>query len=109
MKRCQRGVISMAIAEVTIIPLGTGSTSVSQYVADIEKLLAKQEGVTHELTSMSTIIEGPIDRLFEVIRVLHEVPFDNGAARVSTSIKIDDRRDKPSSMAQKLKSVAEKM
>lgn len=99
----------MAIAEVTIIPLGTGSTSVSQYVADIEKVLAKQEGVTHELTPMSTIIEGPIERLFEVIQVLHEVPFEKGAGRVSTSIKIDDRRDKPSSMAQKLKSVAEKM
>jgi uncharacterized protein (TIGR00106 family) len=99
----------MAIAEVTIVPLGTGSTSVSQYVADIEKVLAKQEGVTHQLTPMSTIIEGPLDRLFEVIRVLHEVPFENGAGRVSTSIKIDDRRDKPSSMAQKMKSVAEKM
>ncbi|TCZ72863.1 MTH1187 family thiamine-binding protein [Paenibacillus albiflavus] len=99
----------MAIAEVTIIPLGTGSTSVSQYVAEIEKVLAKQEGVTHELTPMSTLIEGPLDRLFEVIQVLHEVPFANGAGRVSTSIKIDDRRDKPSSMAQKLKSVADKM
>jgi len=99
----------MAIAEVTIIPLGTGSTSVSQYVAQIEKVLAKQEGVTHQLTPMSTIIEGPLNRLFEVIQVLHEVPFENGAGRVSTSIKIDDRRDKPSSMAQKLKSVADKM
>jgi len=99
----------MAIAEVTIVPLGTGSTSVSQYVADIEKVLAKQEGVTHELTSMSTIIEGPIERLFEVIQVLHEVPFEKGAGRVSTSIKIDDRRDKPSTRAQKLQSVAEKM
>lgn len=99
----------MAIVEVTIVPLGTGSTSVSQYVADIEKVLAKQKGVTHQLTPMSTIIEGPLDRLFEVIRVLHEVPFENGAGRVSTSIKIDDRRDKPSSMTQKMKSVAEKM
>lgn len=99
----------MAIAEITIIPIGTGSTSVSEYVAHIEKVLAKQEGVSHELTSMSTIIEGPIDRLFEVIQILHEVPFEQGAGRVSTSIKIDDRRDKPSSRAQKLQSVAEKM
>ena len=83
----------MAIAEITIIPIGTGSTSVSEYVAHIEKVLAKQEGVSHELTSMSTIIEGPIDRLFEVIQILHEVPFEH----------------KPSSRAQKLQSVAEKM
>ena len=31
----------------------------------------------------------------------------NGAARVSTSIKIDDRRDKPASMEQKMQSVAD--
>ncbi|MGZ9584485.1 MTH1187 family thiamine-binding protein [Paenibacillus marinisediminis] len=99
----------MAIAEITIIPLGTGSTSVSEYVARIENVLAGLEGVTHELTPMSTIIEGPIDRLFEVIRILHEVPFEQGVGRVSTSIKIDDRRDKPSSRAQKLQSVAEKL
>ncbi|MDZ7543577.1 MTH1187 family thiamine-binding protein [Clostridium perfringens] len=99
----------MAIAEITIIPLGTGTTSVSEYVARIEQVLAGLEGVSHELTPMSTIIEGPIDRLFEVIHILHEVPFEQGVGRVSTSIKIDDRRDKPSSRAQKLQSVAEKL
>lgn len=99
----------MAIAEVSIIPLGTGTTSVSEYVAQIERVLAQQEGVSHELTPMSTIIEGPIDRLFEVLRILHEVPFEQGIGRVSTSIKIDDRRDKLSTRAQKLQSVADKM
>ncbi|MNY66894.1 hypothetical protein D3C86_2043910 [compost metagenome] len=61
------------------------------------------------MTPMGTILEGPLDRLFEVIRAVHEVPFLNGAARVSTSIKIDDRRDKPASMEQKMQSVADKL
>jgi len=99
----------MAIAEITIIPIGTGSTSVSDYVVDIQRVLANQPGVTVQLTSMSTIVEGPLDRVFEVIRTMHEVPFEHGAGRVSTSIKIDDRRDRPSSSAQKLQSVADKL
>lgn len=39
---------------------------------------------------------------------MHEVLFDNGAMRVSTSITIDDRRDKKGTMEQKLQSVDEK-
>ncbi|NMM54948.1 MTH1187 family thiamine-binding protein [Paenibacillus aquistagni] len=99
----------MAIAEITIIPIGTATTSLSAYVAQLQEVLSKQEGIQYELTSMSTIVEGSLDRLFEVIRVLHETPFQHGAARVSTSIKIDDRRDKPSSSLQKIQSVQEKI
>ena len=99
----------MAIAEFTIIPIGTATTSLSGYVADLHKELEKYADVTFEMTPMGTILEGPIDRLLEVIRAVHEVPFTNGAERVSTSIKIDDRRDKPSSMKQKMKSVTDKL
>ncbi|WIV19603.1 MTH1187 family thiamine-binding protein [Paenibacillus polygoni] len=99
----------MAIAEVTIIPIGTGSTSLSSYVADLQRVLAEQPGITYELTSMSTIIEGDIADVLAAIAVLHETPFANGAQRVSTSVKIDDRRDRASSSKQKLKSVREKL
>jgi len=99
----------MAIVEVTIAPLGTGSPSVSRYVAECHKVLAQEEGVTYQLTPMSTIIEGDLDQILTVIRKMHEVPFAAGAMRVSTSIKIDDRRDKVSTMAGKLQSVKEKL
>ncbi|ULL19378.1 thiamine-binding protein [Paenibacillus sp. H1-7] len=100
----------MAIAELTIIPIGTNTTSLSQYVADIQQVLEQaEEPIHYEMTAMSTIIEGSLDDLMNVIRRLHEVPFSHGAQRVSTSIKLDDRRDKSGSIEQKLKSVAEKM
>ena len=100
----------MAIVEVTIIPIGTQTTSLSSYVADLVKELENApESIKYELTAMSTIIEGNLEDLFKVIRRLHEVPFLNGAARVSTSIKIDDRRDIVASIAQKMKSVADKL
>ncbi|NEW09558.1 MTH1187 family thiamine-binding protein [Paenibacillus sp. SYP-B3998] len=99
----------MAIAEFTIIPIGTATTSLSSYVADLHKELEKHTDIIFEMTPMGTILEGPLDRLFEVIRAVHEVPFTHGAQRVSTSIKIDDRRDKQASMAQKMQSVVEKL
>lgn len=99
----------MAIAEVTVIPIGTGSTSLSSYVAELQHVLEKQSGITYTLTSMSTIIEGPLDEVFSAIRAIHEAPFQSGAGRVSTSVKIDDRRDKASSSEQKLHSVREKL
>lgn len=99
----------MAIAEVTIIPIGTASTSLSSYVADLQRVLEQQNNIQYTLTSMSTIIEGSLDDIFIAIRAIHEAPFQTDAQRVSTSIKIDDRRDKASSSAQKLRSVQEKL
>ena len=96
--------------EITIVPLGTGSPSVSHYVAEIHKVLeAAPEAVRFQLTPMSTILEGDLEDLFAVVRRMHEVPYSKGAQRVSTSIKIDDRRDKPSTMAGKVQSVLDKL
>ncbi|GIP54283.1 MTH1187 family thiamine-binding protein [Paenibacillus vini] len=99
----------MAIAEVTVIPIGTGSTSLSSYVAELQRVLEQQKGIKYTLTSMSTIIEGPLDDIFAAIRAIHEAPFHSDAKRVSTSIKIDDRRDKEGSSEQKLRSVQDKL
>jgi uncharacterized protein YqgV (UPF0045/DUF77 family) len=40
---------------------------------------------------------------------MHESPFSEGAMRVSTSIRIDDRRDTKATMESKLKAVEEKL
>jgi uncharacterized protein (TIGR00106 family) len=61
--------------------------------------------MSYRLTSMGTIIEGSLDEVLEVIRKMHEVPFSKGASRVVTLLKIDDRRDKPVTMADKVESV----
>lgn len=99
----------MAIVEATIVPIGTGTTSVSKYVADCHKVLKGEERIKYMLTPMGTIFEGDLDVILEVIRKMHEIPFREGAMRVSTTIKIDDRRDKVGTMEQKLKAVEEKL
>ncbi|KAB3530048.1 MTH1187 family thiamine-binding protein [Alkaliphilus serpentinus] len=99
----------MAIVELTIVPLGTGSTSISNYVADCHKILMMEKELKYQLTPMGTIIEGDLNRILETIKKMHEIPFKKGAMRVSTSIKIDDRRDQEGSMQQKLQSVEAKL
>jgi len=98
----------MAIVEVTIVPLGTKSTSLSKYVVACHKVLQSEKKIKYQLTPMGTIIEGDLDVILQVIRKMHEVPFKKGAFRVSTTIRIDDRRDKVSTMKDKVDSVINK-
>ena len=98
----------MAVVFLSITPLGTGTPSVSRFVAGVEKIL-RDTSLRHELTAMGTIIEGDLDAILPVIRKMHEMPFLQGAARVSTLIKIDDRRDKEHTIEGKVRSVTEKL
>jgi len=82
----------MAVVEISVAPLGTGSLGVSAFVAACVEVVAAS-GLAYQLTPMGTIIDGDIDEIFAVLRNMHEVPFGKGAQRVSTLIKIDDRRD----------------
>ena len=95
------------LAELTVVPIGVG-TSVSRYVAGCLKVLDDAPGVTYELTSMGTIALGTLDAVLAAARKMHEVPFEMGAMRVVTTIKVDDRRDKQASLRSKVSSVMEK-
>jgi uncharacterized protein (TIGR00106 family) len=82
------------MAELSLVPLGTSSTELSTYIAEALKRIKQVKGLKWQLTPMGTIIEtDSLDKLFEVVRDAHEALFVIGAKRVSTLIKIDDRRD----------------
>jgi uncharacterized protein (TIGR00106 family) len=98
----------MAVVFLTITPIGTGTPSVSRWVAGVQEIL-RATRLTHQLTAMGTIIEGDLDEILEVVRRMHEHPFTQGAVRVSTLLKIDDRRDKEHTIAGKLASVEAKL
>ncbi len=99
----------MALVEVSIIPLGTETTSVSQYVAMAVKVLQDEKAIKYELTSMGTIIEGDLTHLLSTVQKMHEAVLDAGVTRVVTTIKIDDRRDKSSGMSSKMESLKSKL
>lgn len=95
----------MAVVDVTIVPVGTASASLSDYVAGCLAVLQEAEGIHWQLTPMSTVIEGDLEQVLAVIRKMHEQPFSKGAGRVVTTICIDDRRDKTLTAAGKVAAV----
>ncbi len=99
----------MAVVEVSIIPLGTKTPSISKYVARALRVLRQEKNIKYELTSMGTIMEGDLGEILRVVRNMHEATFDGEVMRVVTIIKIDDRRDKTLSMGGKMESLLKKL
>ncbi|MBM4463702.1 MAG: MTH1187 family thiamine-binding protein [Chloroflexi bacterium] len=99
----------MAIAKISIVPVGTGSPSLSEHIARAVKVLRQEKGVKYELTSMGTIIEGDLDGILGVIKKMHRAVLAEGVTRVVTAIEIDDRQDKTSTMVSKVESVVKKL
>lgn len=93
----------MAIVAVSIAPTGEGA-SVGAYVAEALRVLEAQDEVKWELGPMFTTLEGDLDQILRLVRQMQEAVFSMGAVRVGTVLKIDDRRDKPATMAKKIAS-----
>jgi uncharacterized protein (TIGR00106 family) len=98
----------LAIIAVSIAPLGEGA-SVSKYVTETQRVLREDGRLKYRLDPMFTTIQGDIDTCLDVIKKMHEAVFAAGAQRVETLIKIDDRRDKPLDMDDKIRSVEVKL
>lgn len=99
----------MAIIDISVVPVGTQSPSVSQYVAGAIGILKNEPGIKYQLTPMNTIIEGDLQQLLSLAQRMHASAFDAGAMRVVTTIRIDDRRDKLLTMDGKMEAVKEKL
>ena len=99
----------MTLLAISVAPSGTQGTSLSDYVAKAIKVAREDSRVKMELGPMFTILEGELEDVFDVAKKMHQVMVDAGAPRISTVIKIDDRRDKEHSMQSKLESVLSKL
>lgn len=98
----------MAMIDISVVPVGTGKPSVSDYVAGAVRILQDAD-VKYELTAMNTIIEGDLDRLLALAQRMHRSAFDACAKRVVTTIRIDERLDKPLTIEGKVKTVKDKL
>ncbi len=97
----------MPIMEITVIPLGTQTVSLSEYVADAVVVLKKEKDIMYHLTAMGTIIQSDsISKLFKVAEKMHKAVLKKNK-RVVTAIKIDDRKDKRITVKGKLDAVKE--
>jgi 2-amino-4-hydroxy-6-hydroxymethyldihydropteridine diphosphokinase len=103
-RRESSGRQAMAIAAVSISPVGKG-VSVGRFVAEALRVAQEQERVRHRLDPMFTTLEGELGEIFALVQRMQEAVFRAGARRVSTVIKIDDRRDRRAAMEEKVRSV----
>lgn len=95
------------IIELSVIPIGVGP-SLSEYVADVMNVIEKS-GLKFESHSMGTNIECGWDDLIPLVKACHDVLREKGVQRISTTVRISERTDKPYTMEGKMKSLEEKL
>ncbi|MBN1345333.1 MAG: MTH1187 family thiamine-binding protein [Phycisphaerae bacterium] len=95
------------IMDLCVVPLGVG-VSVSKYVAACEKVLT-EAGLDPQLHAYGTNVEGDWDTVLAAVKRCHEVVHQMGAPRVSTTVKMGTRTDRDQTMADKIRSVEEKL
>ena len=94
------------IADLCVIPIGVG-VSVSEHVAACQRVL-EEAGLEHTLHAYGTNIEGEWDDVMAAVKRCHEVVHGMGAPRISTSLKIGTRTDRPQTMQEKIRSAQTK-
>jgi uncharacterized protein (TIGR00106 family) len=85
----------VATADLTVLALGRSNPSATDYVAEIQRRLQRQDRVRFQMHAMGTSLEGSTGDILAIVAELHAVPFDQGAPRVYTILKLDERRDRP--------------
>jgi uncharacterized protein (TIGR00106 family) len=98
------------IAYFVIAPVGIKSTSMGNHVAAAVAAINEIEGLKSELTPMGTIIEADsMESIFEAVKAAHEALIAKGVMRIESTLIIDDRRDKPRTMKDKVDTVKKYM
>ena len=83
----------MVIAEVSVVPVGTGDTSVSRYVAAAVSAF-ESSGLKCTLEAMGTTVEAESkEEFYRALSRAQDAVFELGAGRVYTVVKMDERRD----------------
>jgi uncharacterized protein (TIGR00106 family) len=88
------------IVDLCLIPMNA-ETSLSPYIAACQQVL-RDAGLETHLHAYGTNIEGEWDAVMAAIKACHEKVHAMGAPRISTTIKLGTRIDKPQSMKDKV-------
>ena len=86
------------IVEIAVVPVGTGSTSIGDYVRAVVGVISRF-GYRYVVGPMGTSVELPrVEELGRLISEIHEELARMGVKRISTIVRIDDRRDREATM-----------
>ncbi|MDA8090967.1 MAG: MTH1187 family thiamine-binding protein [Nitrospiraceae bacterium] len=90
------------LAEFSIVPVGVGS-SLGDRLAEVLKIV-NASGLPYKVNPMGTVIEGDWNDVMELVRKCHEAVMKTGE-RALTAISIDDRKNKPNRIDEKVRSI----
>jgi uncharacterized protein (TIGR00106 family) len=100
----------VATADLSVLALGRPDVSASEYLAEIQRRLQRQERVRYRMHAMGTSLEGSTEDILGVVAELHAVPFEQGVPRVYTILKLDERRDRPrQTLDEKVRAVEDRL
>ena len=86
--------------------MGTNTTSASFYIAKGIEAIQNLEGVRYEVTAMGTLLESEnVDKIYDASKRMMEAIHNLGVQRVEIVLKIDSRKDKDSTLEEKLESL----
>src|SRR5207245_8805328 len=89
-----RGGKPVAIVAISVTPIGTGSPSVGEYVADALRVI-ERSGLRYRLNAMHTEIEGELEQVLDLVPAINGACFARGAKRGSTALKMAAGGDGP--------------
>lgn len=98
-------------AEVSVIPISkAGGTSMSREVALAFDAIRRTKGVEATLTALGTQMEAEnIAAVLAAIKAAHAAVKEAGAARIISSVRIDERLDKEQTLEGKVRSVRKRL
>ena len=98
-------------AEISIVPVGTNSTSISKEVAAAFEAIRKTKDIkTIKLTAMGTQIEARNMRaILNAIEAAHQAVKSTGAKRIVSTIRIAERLDASRTLEDDVGSVNERL
>ena len=97
---------NQVIADFSIVPIGEGQSSVGRYIAAAVKVFKDIKGLNYEVTAMGTVLSAKdLDTIFAAVKQAHEAVLAKGVKRVESTLRIDDRRDKPRTMDDKVQAI----
>ncbi|VEU23709.1 DEKNAAC104885 [Brettanomyces naardenensis] len=96
------------IADVCLLPIGTQTPSVSDYVTAAEKLI-RESGLKSTLHSAGTTIEGEWSEVMDLIGRMHEKVHEMGVLRIQSDIRVGTRTDKSQTAKDKVDTVERKL
>ncbi len=81
------------IVEIQVVPDPSGDPAQPYRHVDAAIAVIAGSGLAYEVGALGTTVEGPAERVWPLLRAVHEATMASGARRVLTYVKVADWSD----------------